>query len=100
TEESSAITTLTQRAGFLDAFRIANPTAPGPTVWQRVDVAAPMARRRVDYVFVAPGHAFPGRVRQSRVVLDAPRPLPGGHVLWPSDHYGVLAEVDIFPPNF
>ncbi len=99
TEDSAAITILTQGAGFLDAFRIANPTAPGPTVWQRVDVAAPMARHRVDYILVAPGHAFPGRVRESRVVLDAPRPLPDSRVLWPSDHYGVFAEVNIFPPS-
>jgi hypothetical protein len=28
-------------------------------------------------------------------VLDHPGQLPDGRTLWPSDHYGVLAEVDI-----
>jgi hypothetical protein len=29
----------------------------------------------------------------SRVVLDAPGRRPDGRPLWPSDHYGVLAEI-------
>jgi hypothetical protein len=56
-----------------------------------------MVRRRVDFVFLVPGHVVPGRVLSSRVVLDAPRALEDGRVLWPSDHYGVLAELDVFP---
>jgi endonuclease/exonuclease/phosphatase family metal-dependent hydrolase len=96
-EESAAIGALRNGGGLVDAFRAANPTAPGPTVWQKVDVPHPMARRRVDYVFVAPGHAVPGQVRASRVVLNAPGRLPDGRVLWPSDHYGVLAEVGVLP---
>jgi hypothetical protein len=39
----------------------------------------------------------PGRVRASRVVLDTPRRLEDGKILWPSDHYGVLAELEVFP---
>jgi hypothetical protein len=35
------------------------------------------------------------RVRASRVVLDTPGRLANGGVLWPSDHYGVLADLDL-----
>jgi endonuclease/exonuclease/phosphatase family metal-dependent hydrolase len=82
-------------AGFVDAFRAANPEAPGLTVWQRVEAPAPTVFRRVDYVFLLPGRQAPGRVRGSRVVLDAPGRAPDGTPLWPSDHYAVLAEVDL-----
>jgi endonuclease/exonuclease/phosphatase family metal-dependent hydrolase len=96
-EDSVAITALTGDAGFVDAYRTANPTLPGPTVWQRIEEPVPTVWRRVDYVLVIPGTEFPGAIRSSRVILDAPRHLPDGKVLWPSDHYGVLAEVEIFP---
>jgi endonuclease/exonuclease/phosphatase family metal-dependent hydrolase len=97
--ESQAITALTEGTGFMDAFRSVNPTLPGLTVWQRVDAPAPTVKRRVDYLFVIPGGEVPGRVLSSRVVLNAPRQLPDGTALWPSDHYGVLAEVEVFPPQ-
>jgi endonuclease/exonuclease/phosphatase family metal-dependent hydrolase len=96
-EESAGIRRLTGRAGYVDAFRAANPGEPGLTVWQPVRAPVPMVRRRVDFVFLVPGHVVPGRVLSSRVVLDAPRALEDGRVLWPSDHYGVLAELDVFP---
>jgi endonuclease/exonuclease/phosphatase family metal-dependent hydrolase len=53
--------------------------------------------RRADYVFVHPGAAGSLTVRDSRVVLNEPRRLADGEVLWPSDHYGVLAELEIEP---
>jgi len=96
-EESPGIRTLTGRAGFVDAFRAANPSAPGLTVWQAIHAPTPTVRRRVDYVFLLPGRVAPGRVRASRVVLDTPRRLEDGKILWPSDHYGVLAELEVFP---
>jgi endonuclease/exonuclease/phosphatase family metal-dependent hydrolase len=96
-EGSPAIAALTEGAGFVDAYRTANPTLPGPTVWQRIEEPAPTVWRRVDYVFVVPGAEVAGRVLSSRVVLDTPRPRPDGKVLWPSDHYGVLAELEVFP---
>jgi endonuclease/exonuclease/phosphatase family metal-dependent hydrolase len=80
--------------GFVDLFRAANPTAPGLTVWQRIDAAAPTVARRVDYVFLRPGAGLEARVVSSRLVLNAPRPREAGAgMLWPSDHYGVFAEV-------
>ncbi len=97
--ESPAIGALTNGADFIDAFRSANPTLPGLTVWQQVDAPDPTVRRRSDYVFVIPGRDVPGRVLSSRVVLNTPRRLPDGTVLWPSDHYGVLAELSVFSPR-
>ena len=96
-EGSAAIAALTEDAGFVDAFRTANPTLPGSTVWQRIEEPTPTVWRRVDYIFVVPGAEFAGKVLSSRVVLDTPRHLPDGKVLWPSDHYGVLADLEVFP---
>lgn len=96
TEDSPPIAVLTQ-AGFLDTFRVTNPTAPGLTVWQRVHVPSPTVLRRVDYLFLLPGKDFPGQVLSSRVVLDTPQHFQDGIVLWPSDHYGVLTEVEVLP---
>jgi endonuclease/exonuclease/phosphatase family metal-dependent hydrolase len=95
TEDSPAIRRLMAEAGLVDAFRAANPEAPGPTVWQRVDAAGPTVRRRVDFVFLAAGAG--GGVLASRVVADTPRRLEDGRTLWPSDHYGVLADVHLPP---
>ena len=53
---------------------------------------------RSDYVLLVPGRAFPGKVVDSRVVIDAPGRLPDGSTLWPSDHHGVLADLAVFPP--
>jgi endonuclease/exonuclease/phosphatase family metal-dependent hydrolase len=97
-EHSPAITALTEEAGFIDTFRIANPTSPGLTVWQWVYTPRSMVFRRVDYLFLLPGKAFPGKVHFSRVVFDKPGRLQDGKVLWPSDHYGVLTELQVFPP--
>jgi endonuclease/exonuclease/phosphatase family metal-dependent hydrolase len=96
-EGSCAIAFLTGPAGFVDVFRQANPDAAGLTVWQRIDAPTSTAFRRVDYLFLLDGVALSGRVRSSRVVLDTPRPGPRGGVLWPSDHYGVVAEMDLVP---
>jgi endonuclease/exonuclease/phosphatase family metal-dependent hydrolase len=92
-ESSPAIRAMTEGAGFVDAFRRANPEAAGPTVWQQIDAPWRMARRRVDYVFLVPGLHVRGDVAASRIVLDTPHRLPDGSTLWPSDHYGVLADL-------
>ena len=94
-EESPAIRRVVA-AGLVDAFRAANPTDPGRTTWQGVHAQASTVFARIDYVFVLPGYQVPGRVLSSRVVLNAPRRFRDGAALWPSDHYGVLAELDVF----
>jgi endonuclease/exonuclease/phosphatase family metal-dependent hydrolase len=83
--------------GLVDAFCTANPGAPGFTVWQRVEAPEPTVFRRVDYILLLPGAESPGRVVSSRVVLNTPDRRPDGRTLWPSDHYGVLAEIDLSP---
>ncbi len=82
-------------AGLIDAFRVANPAATGSTVWQRIAATEATVVRRVDYVFVLPGTGMDVGVRASRVVLNAPARLAEGGVLWPSDHYGVLADLEL-----
>jgi len=57
----------------------------------------PTASRRVDFIFVLSGRESTTGVRSSRVVLDRPGHLPDGTPLWPSDHYGVFAEIEIAP---
>jgi endonuclease/exonuclease/phosphatase family metal-dependent hydrolase len=85
------------RDGFVDAFRAVNPTDPGATVWQRVDGPDATVRRRVDYVLVLAGTGTTADVQASRVVLDRPGQRADGTPLWPSDHYGVLADLAIAP---
>jgi endonuclease/exonuclease/phosphatase family metal-dependent hydrolase len=91
-ETDPAIQALTRGAGFLDAFRLANPGAPGFTDGQALDAPRATADRRIDYIFLVPGGQVPGRVMSSRVVLDRPG-RRGAEVRWASDHYGVLAEI-------
>lgn len=95
-EHAPAIALLTEKAGLIDTFRTANPDTPGLTVWQQVDASTPTVSRRVDYVFLLLGKAFAGGVHASRVILNTPHHLPDGRTLWPSDHYGVLSEVEVF----
>jgi endonuclease/exonuclease/phosphatase family metal-dependent hydrolase len=83
--------------GFLDLFRAANPAAIGATVWQVIDAPEPTVRRRVDYALMLPTRQAGAEVVASRVVLNAPGRTRDGRPLWPSDHYGVLAEVTLRP---
>ena len=96
-ETSKVLTILRDEAGFVDAFRTANPNEPGPTVWQRIEASQPTASRRVDFIFLSPGEASKAALRSSRIILDHPGRLADGRPLWPSDHYGVFAELDIVP---
>jgi hypothetical protein len=68
-------------------------------VWQRIQVEQPTASKRVDFIFILNGLESVTEVRSSRVVLDRPGQLPDGAPLWPSDHYGVFAEVEIGPQS-
>ena len=98
-ETAKVLATLRNEAAFVDVFRLVNPDAAGPTVWQRIESESPTVSRRVDYIFLLSGRESSGTVRSSRIVLDRPGSLPDGAALWPSDHYGVFAEVDIVPLN-
>jgi endonuclease/exonuclease/phosphatase family metal-dependent hydrolase len=89
--DAPGMDTLLSELGFVDAFHAAHPHDPGFTVWQPPRAAERRANRRVDYVMLAVPHGV--RVLESRVVLDTPRPAADGLPLWPSDHYGVVADV-------
>jgi endonuclease/exonuclease/phosphatase family metal-dependent hydrolase len=85
-----------RRVFYQDAWATVRPGAPGVTWardnpyrarmnWLRVD-------RRLDYVFVtAPRRDGRGTVRDAQVILD--RPDADG--VYPSDHFGVMADVQI-----
>lgn len=83
-----------QRVVWQDAFAAAHPGEPGLT-WARrnpmTDELAFLERdRRIDYLFVSPQtRAGRGRVLDARVVLDA----PDEDGVWPSDHFGVVADI-------
>jgi len=50
-------------------------------------------RERIDYVFVGTWHAHPrahAYVRSARLAFDTPR-----DGVWPSDHFGVVVDLDI-----
>lgn len=95
TPESTAIRYLTGEAGMIDVFRAVHPDAPGDTVWQRPYARERTVSRRVDFIFLAPGREDRGRPIESRVVLDQPSREPNGVTIWPSDHYGVAATIDV-----
>lgn len=99
-EQSPVLSTWQAERGFIDAFRIANPEVSGGTVWQNIHVEWPTADRRVDFIFLADGtHGKDPVVRASRLAFDQPGRLPNGDALWPSDHRGVLADIELVPVN-
>lgn len=88
---------------YLDAWQQAGGASAGYTWSYRNGFAAaiidqcvrqPRHERRIDYIFLGSphDHARFARVRACRVVLD--KPVAG---VWPSDHYGVYAEIEVVP---
>lgn len=95
-EQSPVLTGWQKESGFLDVFRVANPGVSGGTVWQNIYVEWPTADRRVDFIFLLDsGTGNSPVVRSSRLAFDQPGRLPNGDALWPSDHRGVLAEIEL-----
>lgn len=97
-EQSSVLAQWQDEPGFIDVFRVANPGVSGGTVWQNIHVEWPTADRRVDFIFLVDGKNGKGPVvRSSRLAFDQPGRLPNGDTLWPSDHRGVLADIELAP---
>jgi hypothetical protein len=97
-EQSSVLSGWQKEPGFIDVFRLANPGVSGGTVWQDIHIERPTADRRVDFIFLLDGRNGKGPiVRSSRLAFDRPGRLPSGAALWPSDHRGVLAEIEVAP---
>jgi endonuclease/exonuclease/phosphatase family metal-dependent hydrolase len=88
---------------WIDAFAVAGDGSPGYT-WSSdnpfmapsatANFADPNHHRRIDYVFVGSPFKWPGRiiVRSAAVVLKE-----HGEVA-PSDHYGVMADLELLHP--
>lgn len=88
---------------FLDAWDIAGDGGPGYT-WSCDNLIAreiidrvirqPGHRRRIDYIFLGSPLLYAGyaRIVNCRVVMKEPS---GG--VWPTDHYGVYAEIAVEP---
>ena len=82
------------REGFvlLDAWRCA-PSGADPWAWDRANphvLSTMEPSSRIDYIFVGPPHeGGRGPVRSIRRI--GARPVRG---VWPSDHAGVLAELE------
>ena len=76
---------------FVDAWRVAGGPGPGITWSNDNGLAREWLEpdRRIDYIFAGPPRRDGvGRVQSCRVVCDR---LEGG--VWPSDHFGVYAEL-------
>jgi endonuclease/exonuclease/phosphatase family metal-dependent hydrolase len=87
-----------RRVYYQDAYERRHPMEPGYT-WARANPFTERLRwlaldRRIDYVFVsAMRRDGRGAVHDCRIVLDHPDP----EGCFPSDHYGVMAEIQIVP---
>lgn len=87
-----------RRAYYQDAFGKLHPQDLGYT-WSRLNPFTQRLRlydgdRRLDYVFVSPiKRDGRGILHSCRIVLD----VPDGDGVYPSDHFGVLAEVQLGP---
>jgi endonuclease/exonuclease/phosphatase family metal-dependent hydrolase len=96
TEDATGLHELRDELGLVDAFRVAHPDQPGFTDGQDVYAPNPTARGRIDYVLVGPAASGRAPVVQSRIVFNMPSRDADGDPLWPSDHYGVMAEIGPF----
>ena len=93
------VTGLQSQAGrsvsFLDAWRMAGDGGSG-TTWSNANDYARAALepdRRIDYIFAGfPQRNGIGRIERCRVVCDDAR-----DGVWPTDHYGVYAELRTEP---
>jgi len=83
-------------AGFHDAWSATHPSDPGFTCCQQADLqnAASTLARRIDVVFTR------GNFVADNIELLGETPAdrtPNG--LWPSDHAGIAAELELLPPG-
>lgn len=86
---------------FADAWVFAGE-GPGYT-YDRVNDYAVKARepsRRIDYIFVrGPDRQFRGEPLHAELAFHASEPAPAGPV-WPSDHFGLVADLAVTPRSF
>ncbi len=91
------------REGFIDALATAgdatcakagDPGCTNSTV-PLGDNSKNLADHRIDYIFVLPGNGVTATVKEASLWDNKPIDIGGGHTLWPSDHLGVRAVVEL-----
>jgi endonuclease/exonuclease/phosphatase family metal-dependent hydrolase len=89
--ETSAAQGALRDAGWIDTFRALHRRDRGYTSDQDVTAAKSTVGARIDYVFTRTGAL---RTRTASVFMNRPArsTLTKSHLLWPSDHYGVIAS--------
>ncbi len=91
-----------RRVAYQDAWDRMHAGAPGIT-WARANPYVSTLGwlrpdRRLDYVFVSPMRRDGrGRVRGCEIVLHEPQLAPGRDAVYASDHFGVMADVQVIP---
>jgi len=83
--------------GFIDLHHAAG-IAPGYTNDRNdLDIEAAEAKpnQRIDYIFFRPGRERRFAIKTVQLFLDRPSAEPGGRWLWASDHFGVLARLEL-----
>lgn len=87
-------------AGYTDIWTLRRGANPGFTCCQAVDLANQRSTlsERIDMIFSL---ELPERVKQVRVLGDrvSDKTRPPGPRLWPSDHAGVIAELEFGEPG-
>ena len=86
---------------FADAWVYGGDGSPGTTFDPRNDYACKNREppRRIDYIFVrGPDAELRGEPLLAKVVFNTSESTPDG-TLWPSDHFGVYAEIAVEPRN-
>jgi endonuclease/exonuclease/phosphatase family metal-dependent hydrolase len=94
--DSETIRTLTAN-GFIDLHHAAG-IDPGYTNDRNdLDIEASEARpnQRIDYIFFRPGRGRKFAIRMVQLFLNRPSAEPDGRWLWASDHFGVLARLEL-----
>jgi endonuclease/exonuclease/phosphatase family metal-dependent hydrolase len=91
------------QAGFIDALASAGDATcakagdPGCTNSNMPlgDNPNDTSDHRIDYIFILPGDGVTATVTEASLWDNKPVDIGGGHLLWPSDHIGVRAVVEL-----
>jgi len=89
-----------RRTYYQDCWDIVRAGEPGYT-WARANpyigkMSWLRGDRRLDYIFVTPARRDGrGTVHDARIFFDEPQVLPGGDRLYASDHFAVLADIQL-----
>jgi endonuclease/exonuclease/phosphatase family metal-dependent hydrolase len=95
--ESDTIRAMSTSAGFIDLYAAA-AAEPGYTNDRNdLDIEAEHAspNQRIDYIFLRPGSGRKFAISSVELILNRPSAQPDGRWLWASDHFGVLARMEL-----